>query len=197
MIYKFFFKRPFDILLSALLISFFWWAILISWIVATIENKSNGFFFQDRVGRNGKIFKIVKIKSMRQIEGFNSTVTDSTDPRITKSGSFLRRYKLDELPQLWNVLIGDMSLVGPRPDVSGYADKLEPKIKNVLLSVRPGITGPASIFYRDEEQLLAGQSDPRKFNDEVIYPHKVRINIEYIYNQSFFKDCYFLLRTLL
>ena len=111
-------------------------------------------------------------------------------------GQKLRHYKLDELPELWNVLIGDMSFVGPRPDVPGYADRLTSNDRRVL-ELRPGITGPASLKYRDEEALLAGQKDPQRFNDEVIFPDKVKINLYYLNHYSFIKDIQMIFCTVL
>ena len=128
--------------------------------------------------------------------GNDTTITSSNDVRITKSGAFFRKTKIDELPQLWNVLIGQMSFVGPRPDVPGYADRLQGKDRRVL-SVRPGITGPAQLAYRDEEDILADQNDPVKYNDEVIWPDKVKINLDYVKNYSFFKDLYYIWKTII
>ncbi len=116
---------------------------------------------------------------MKNVEGLDTTVTSSKDPRITKFGQFLRRTKLDELPQLWNVLKGDMSLVGPRPDVSGFADQLTGEDR-IILSIRPGITGLATLTFRKEEELLANQKNPERYNREVIWPEKVRLNKLYI-----------------
>ena len=116
-----------------------------------------------------------------------SNVSVKGDLRITKIGTFLRKYKLDELPELWNVLRGDMSLVGPRPDVSGYADKLKGEDRNIL-KLRPGITGPASLKFTNEEELLSKQGSPEKYNDEIIYPEKVRINLDYYYNHNLWID---------
>lgn len=110
-------------------------------------------------------------------------------------GAKLRKYKIDELPELWNVLIGDMSLVGPRPDVPGYADNLQGGDRRMLL-LKPGITGPASLKYRNEEELLAGQDNPQKYNDEVLFPDKVRINIEYLDNWSFWNDIKIIVYTV-
>ena len=132
---------------------------------------------------------------MRKVPNFNTTVTSSNDIRITKIGAFFRKTKIDELPQLWNVLLGNMSFVGPRPDVPGYADKLKDEDK-IVLSVRPGITGPAQLAYKDEEQILAKQEDPKKYNDEVIWPDKVKINRNYVINYSFFKDIYYIWKTI-
>jgi len=124
-----------------------------------------------------------------------STVSVYGEDRITPLGQFLRRYKLDELPELWNVFIGDMSFVGPRPDVPGYADLLKGEDR-IILSVRPGITGPASLKYRNEEILLSKQTDPQEYNDRVIYPDKVRINKYYINNWSFYLDLKLIYWTL-
>ena len=118
------------------------------------------------------------------------------DPRVTKVGKVLRRTSIDELPQLVNILKGDMSFVGPRPDVPGYADKLTGDDRKILL-LKPGITGPASLKYRNEEELLAEQEDPQKYNDEILFPDKVRINIEYLDNWSFWYDIKIIVYTVL
>lgn len=152
-------------------------------------------FKQKRVGRNGKLFTMYKFRSMSVGHG-GSSVSVAGESRITPLGAKLRHYKLDELPELWNVLIGDMSFVGPRPDVPGYADQLTGKDRDVL-KLRPGITGPASLKYRDEEDLLAMQNDPQKYNDEVIFPDKVRINLYYLHHYSFIKDIKMILCTVL
>ncbi|MEO1923881.1 MAG: sugar transferase, partial [Nautiliaceae bacterium] len=170
-----------------------WPIILIAWIIATVETKSNGFFLQKRVGQNGKLFTIIKIKTMYPNKG--STVTTANDNRITKSGRFFRKYKIDELPQLINVLKGDMSFVGPRPDVPGYADRLEGDDR-IILSVKPGITGPATLKYKNEEEILAEVDDPVKYNNEVIWPDKVKINKEYIKNWSLKKDIEYIIKTV-
>lgn len=151
-------------------------------------------FKQKRVGKEGKLFRMVKFRSMSVAHG-GSSVSVAGESRITPLGAKLRKYKLDELPELWNVLIGDMSFVGPRPDVPGYADKLVGEDR-VILKLRPGITGPASLKYRDEETLLATVEDPIRYNDEVIFPDKVRINKEYYYNWSFWQDIRYIVRTV-
>ena len=151
-------------------------------------------FKQKRVGKDGKLFTMVKFRSMSVAHG-GSNVSVAGESRITPLGAKLRKYKLDELPELWNVFIGDMSFVGPRPDVPGYADKLEGEDR-VILKLRPGITGPASLKYRDEETLLATVEDPIRYNDEVIFPDKVRINKEYYYNWSFWQDIRYIVRTV-
>jgi lipopolysaccharide/colanic/teichoic acid biosynthesis glycosyltransferase len=127
--------------------------------------------------------------------GVNTNITQKNDVRITASGSIFRNTKIDELPQLWNVLIGQMSFVGPRPDVKGYADKLQGNDKAVLL-VRPGITGPASLKYKNEEELLATQGNPEQYNNEVIWPDKVKINVNYVNNWSFIQDVRYIYQTI-
>lgn len=188
-------KRTFDLTFSILGLILTGWIIIIAFIIASVETKSNGFFIQKRVGKDGKVFNVIKIKTMKPVEGLNSTVTTSNDLRITKSGKFFRKTKIDELPQLINVLLGQMSFVGPRPDVPGYADKLIGEDR-IILSVRPGITGPATIKYKNEEELLARVEDPEKYNKEVIYPDKVRINKEYVQNYSFWKDIMYIIKTI-
>lgn len=153
------------------------------------------FFKQQRVGRHGKIFKMIKFRTMT-INHSGSTVSVKGERRITPLGAVLRKYKLDELPELWNILKGDMSFVGPRPDVPGYADKLEGEDR-LLLSVRPGLTGAASIKFSNEEELLALQDDPVKYNDEVLYPEKVRINNNYVRHMSFGLDLRIIIFTIL
>ena len=152
-------------------------------------------FTQKRVGQHSQLFTMYKFRSMT-VSHNGSTVSVKGESRITPLGAKLRKYKLDELPELWNVLIGDMSFVGPRPDVPGYADKLEGENRRMLL-LKPGITGPASLKYRNEEELLAEQDDPQKYNDEVLFPDKVRINIEYLDNWSFWYDIKIIIYTVL
>ena len=125
----------------------------------------------------------------------NSTTTARGDIRITKIGSFLRKYKLDELPELWNIIKGEMSLVGPRPDVPGYADKLVGRDREIL-KLRPGITGTARLKYANEEEILSAQDDPQKYNDEVIFPDKVKVNLEYYKNQSLWLDIKIIFATI-
>ena len=191
-----FVKRSFDIVFSIIGLILTWWIILIAWIIASIETKSNGMFIQKRVGKDGKLFNVYKIKTMKKINNINTTITSANDARITKSGKFFRKYKIDELPQLWNVLIGDMSFVGPRPDVPGYADKLEGDDR-IILSIRPGITGPASLKYKNEEEILAHQEDPKWYNDNVIWYDKVEINKNYIKNWSLKQDIVYIIKTVI
>jgi lipopolysaccharide/colanic/teichoic acid biosynthesis glycosyltransferase len=152
------------------------------------------FFIQRRVGRNGRLFRMVKFRTMQRNDGRN-TVSVKGDSRITVTGAFLRRYKLDELPELWNVLIGQMSFVGPRPDVPGYADKLQGEDRKIL-RLRPGITGPATLRYANEEELLTKVEDPQRYNDEVIFPDKVRINLAYYQKNSLAGDIRIIIQTL-
>jgi lipopolysaccharide/colanic/teichoic acid biosynthesis glycosyltransferase len=186
-------KRIFDFSLALIGLLITWPIILLAWIIASIETKSNGFFLQKRVGENGKLFTIIKIKTMYPNNGIS--ITTANDNRITKSGKFFRKYKIDELPQLINILKGDMSFVGPRPDVPGYADKLEGEDR-IILSVKPGITGPATLKYKNEEEILANVNDPVKYNNEVIWPNKVKINKEYIKNWSIKKDIKYIIKTI-
>lgn len=188
-------KRVFDLFFAVLGLLAVWWLILLAWLAACIDTRSNGFFVQKRVGRNGKIFRVVKVKTMRPVAAFDTTVTRRGDPRITPLGAFFRRTKIDELPQLWNVLVGDMSFVGPRPDVPGFADKLQGE-ERAMLSIRPGITSPATLKYRNEEELLAAQDDPEAYNRNVIWPDKVRINLDYIQNWSLAQDLRYILQTV-
>lgn len=163
---------------------------------------------QDRVGKDGKLFKIHKFRSMSNEEECGN-IAYPNRARITPLGAKLRRHKIDELPELWDVLIGNMSFVGPRPDVPGYADKLQGDDR-VVLKMRPGITGPATLKYRDEEHLIESyvkqakaDGDTRSedeiaqwYNDEVIYPDKVRINVDYYRHFSFFNDIKIIFRTI-
>jgi lipopolysaccharide/colanic/teichoic acid biosynthesis glycosyltransferase len=193
---RLFIKRSFDLIASLFGLLLFLPLILIAWLLSTLELKENGFFVQTRIGRYGKPFKLVKIKSMRTLSGMSSTVTSSGDPRITRTGAFFRRTKIDELPQLFNVLIGDMSFVGPRPDVPGYADLLMGEDRKIL-QIRPGITGPAQLYFKNEEELLAKQSDPIHFNDTVIWPRKVDINKNYVDNFCLSQDIKYIIQTII
>ncbi|WP_304152881.1 sugar transferase [Hoylesella buccalis] len=144
-------------------------------------------FKQKRVGQHGRLFTVYKFRSMTVAGEGKTSIAAAEESRITPLGEKLRRYKLDELPELWNVLKGDMSFVGPRPDVPGYADKLKGEDRNIL-KLKPGITGPASLKYRNEEELLSNVSDPIAYNNEVIYPDKIKLNLYYYYHYSFVKD---------
>ena len=179
-------KRSFDVSFSVMGLFVFTIPIIILVIISTISFQKFGLFSQVRIGLNGRKFWILKIRSMKGDDQSDS-ITIETDSRINSFGKFLRKSRLDELPQLWNVLRGDMSFVGPRPDVPGYADKLTGEDR-LILNVRPGITGPATLKYRDEEQLLTRHDHPKKYNDEVIWKDKVEINKQYVKNWSFKND---------
>lgn len=161
---------------------------------ATLDTGRSGVFVQTRIGRYGRPFPLLKVRTMRATGSTRTTVTVGSDVRITRLGAVLRRFKIDELPQLMNVLIGDMSLVGPRPDVPGFADRLTGNDR-LLLQMRPGITGPAALAYRHEESLLLSVDDPERFNREVIWPDKVRINLEYVRHYRLRTDAGCILRT--
>lgn len=169
--------------------------LLIIAVLIKIFSPGPILFLQKRVGRNGSPFTIYKFRTMTVNHGGN-TVSVKGEKRITPIGSFLRKYKLDELPELWNVLIGDMSLVGPRPDVKKYTDRLVGDEKNIL-RLRPGVTGPATLKYSNEEELLASVTDPQRYTDEVIWPDKIRINLEYYNNRSFVKDLIIIFKTIM
>ena len=188
-------KRGFDLFFAISGMAACWWVILISALLARLDTGDTGFFVQSRVGRRGKRFKIIKIRTMSSQTGIDTCVTTSRDCRITPLGRILRRFKIDELPQLYNVLVGDMSFVGPRPDVPGFADGLTGE-DQLVLSVRPGITGPATLYYRDEERLLARATDPESFNREVIFPHKTCLNKSYVKHWSMATDLGLIMKTL-
>ena len=187
-------KRTFDILLSVfaifLLFPFF---LLVSFLIV-IDSGFPIFFLQKRIGRGAKEFNIIKFRTMKT-NNENITVTVSDDSRITRIGKYLRKTKIDELPEILNVLFGQMSFVGPRPDVKGYADKLKGANRKIL-ALRPGITGPASLKYYNEEYILSQKSNPKKYNDEVIFPDKVKINMHYFHNRSFFLDLKIIFATI-
>ena len=190
-----FIKRSFDIFGAIVGLILTSWIIIPAFVAASIDTRSNGFFRQERVGKHGKIFRVIKLRTMRPIKGIDTTVTTLSDQRITLLGRFWRKTKIDELPQLINILLGQMSFVGPRPDVPGFADQLAGEDR-IVLSVRPGITGPATLKYKNEEELLAGREDPEKYNAEVIFPDKVRLNKEYIKNYSFIQDLKYIWQTI-
>lgn len=189
-------KYIFDRLLSCIGIIALGPVLLIVAVLIRIKMPDGPVFFkQKRVGKDGDLFTMFKFRSMTMSHN-GSSVSVAGESRITPLGAKLRKYKLDELPELWNVLIGDMSFVGPRPDVPGYADMLVGEDREVL-KLRPGITGPASLKYRNEEEILATVDDPQKYNDEVIYPDKVRINRYYLHHYSFWTDIKMILATVL
>lgn len=188
-------KRCFDMIVSFLGLLLSGWLIILAWILASLDTRANGFFMQQRVGLNGRLFRVVKIRTMRIDDEINTTVTTTADARITRLGRVMRRMKIDELPQLWNVLKGEMSFVGPRPDVPEVVSVLQ-GAQEAVLSVRPGITGPASLKYRNEEELLSRVADPERYNREVIFPDKVRLNLDYISRWSLASDIRYILATI-
>ena len=151
-------------------------------------------FKQKRVGKNGNLFTIFKFRTMT-VSHNGSSISVAGEARITPLGARLRKYKLDELPELWNVLIGTMSFVGPRPDVPGYADNLKGEDRKIL-KLKPGITGPASIKYANEEEMLAKIENPVEYNNKVIFPDKVKINLEYYKNYNIFLDIKYIFKTI-
>ena len=173
-----------------------WWLLIIVAIIIKIKMPGGpAIFKQTRIGRHGKPFTMYKFRTMT-VNHSGSSVSVAGESRITPLGAVLRKYKIDELPELWNVLKGDMSFVGPRPDVPGYADALTGDDREVLL-LRPGITGPASLKYRNEEEILAAVDNPQIYNDTIIFPDKVRINRYYLHNYSFVSDIKMILCTVL
>ncbi|MBE6192959.1 MAG: sugar transferase [Rikenellaceae bacterium] len=189
-------KFLFDRIVSFVGLMFLWPVLIVVAVLIRVKMPGGPVIFkQRRVGRNGKLFTMYKFRSMT-VSHSGSSVSVAGESRITPLGAKLRKYKLDELPELWNVLIGDMSFVGPRPDVPGYADQLKGDDRRVL-QLRPGITGPASMKYRNEEEILASVPDPVKYNDEVIFPDKVRINLYYLDHQSFWIDIKLIICTVL
>lgn len=188
-------KYIFDRLMALIGLLFLWPVLLIVAILIKCRMPGPVLFVQQRVGKDSKLFHCHKFRSM--MVGHNgSSVSVAGEARITPLGAELRKYKLDELPELWDVFIGNMSFVGPRPDVPGYADKLQGEDR-IILTLRPGITGPATLKYRNEEELLATVANPKQYNDEVIYPDKVRINRYYAEHYSFIKDIQMIFCTIL
>ena len=203
-------KFIFDRVVALIGLLFLWPVLLIVAIMVRIKMPGGpAFFVQKRVGKGGKLFNCHKFRTMT-VKHNGSTVSVAGDSRITPFGAVLRHYKLDELPGLWDVLIGNMSFVGPRPDVPGYADKLTGDDRDVL-KLRPGITGPATLKYRLEDEMISdyvakrqAEGDKRpmqeiatEYNDKVIYPDKVRINCYYYRNYSFWKDIEMIFATVL
>ena len=188
-------KRLFDIIFSLVGIVFLLPIFIVVSILIKIDSLGPIFFLQKRVGLNGDIFKIIKFRTMRVNHNNSLTITLENDVRITRIGKILRKYKIDEIPELINVLIGDMSFVGPRPDVPGYADLLKGNNRNIL-KLRPGITSRASIKYANEEQLLLDQQDPIAYNNDVIFPDKVKMNLNYYENNNIWIDIKIIFATL-
>ncbi|WOF88947.1 sugar transferase [Segatella copri] len=176
--------RFFDIIFSIIGLVILSPLFIVLYLLIRIESKGGGFYSQERIGKNGKPFKLYKFRSMRIGSDKKGLITiGEKDNRITKTGFILRKYKLDELPQLWNVFIGDMSLVGPRPEVKKYTDLYTEEQKQVL-QVRPGITDWASIKYVDENKILGESKDPDEAYVNLIMPNKIKLNMVYIQHQT-------------
>jgi lipopolysaccharide/colanic/teichoic acid biosynthesis glycosyltransferase len=188
-------KRGLDLTVAVVGLLTTWWLILLAVTVATAETRTFGLFVQRRVGRDGRRFSLCKVRTMYPESETAGSWTIAGDARITRSGAIMRRFKLDELPQLINVLMGHMSLVGPRPDVPGFADELT-GADRVLFTVRPGITGPATVYYRHEEELLAAQDEPERYNREVLFPAKTAMNRRYLEQYSVLADVRLILATV-
>lgn len=188
-------KRCFDIGVAAILLVILAIPMIVLLIGARFTSGDTGLFRQKRIGLYGEAFTLLKIRSMGKAANITTNVTVSSDPRITTFGKFIRGTKMDEFPQLINVLRGDMSFVGPRPDVEEVYSGLDENQLRVL-SVRPGITGPASIRFKAEEELLDASDDPIRYNREVIFPEKIRINLEYIDKYNFLTDLTLMLKTV-
>lgn len=187
-------KRSFDVISAFMALLLLMPLLLLVSLLLKLTMPGPVLFRQTRIGFGGRPFTIYKFRSMK-VNRSKVSITLSSDNRITPLGRFLRRSKIDELPQLWNILRGDMSVVGPRPDVPGYSDKLQGS-DQLLWTVRPGLTGLDSISYPDEETILDQQPDPQKYYDEVLWPDKVRLNLAYIKNRSFRMDIAIILFTV-
>ena len=187
---KWFFDRTLSLVLLIVLMP----VLLLVAIVILLTSGAPVFYIQERIGQNAKPFKLIKFRTMKGEE--ESPVAAAELNRITRVGRWLRRTKIDELPELLNIFVGNMSFVGPRPDVAGYADKLEGDDRR-LLTMKPGLTGVASLKYRNEEDLLAAQPNPQEYNDKVIWPDKVRLNLLYMERQSLWLDVKVLICTAL
>jgi lipopolysaccharide/colanic/teichoic acid biosynthesis glycosyltransferase len=188
-------KRMFDLGIALMLLPLVLPLSIILIFLAKILN-GKGVFIQQRIGRYGEPFNLYKVCSMKHVEGLTTSVTTSTDPRITPFGRFIRNFKLDEFPQILNVLKGEMSFVGPRPDVA-HAYKNLKEEDSMFLCILPGITGMASVEFKEEEALLASVSDFETYNDTVIFPKKVALNNRYVEQHSLLLDIKIMLRTVL
>lgn len=164
-------------------------------VAVRVESRGPVFFRQERVGRGGRVFRIHKFRSMR-VDASGPSVTVGGDPRVTRVGAFLRSWKLDELPQLIDVVRGTMSLVGPRPEVPEFVALWPADARDIVLSVRPGITDPATVALRDEERLLAAATDPLEYYTTVLVPRKLRLYVAYVENRTAAGDLRLLLDTV-
>ena len=178
-------KRLFDLLFSVLGLVFSFPVLALFYILATFDTRQHGIFLQQRIGRLGKPFTIYKLRTFGR----------SSARPVSKFGTFLRNSKIDELPQLFNVFLGHMSVVGPRPDIAGYYDSLEGEDRKIL-ELKPGLTSLASIKYANEDEILSKQNNPLEYNDTIIFPDKVKMNLEYYYTNSIYGDIKIIWNTL-
>ncbi|MBB4119979.1 lipopolysaccharide/colanic/teichoic acid biosynthesis glycosyltransferase [Mesonia hippocampi] len=188
-------NRSLDILFSSILILITAGVVILAWLISAMAHSGKGLYLSTRIGKNGVGFTIYKLRTMKETSVQTTSVTTINNPNITKVGRFLRKTKIDELPQLWNILKGDMSFIGPRPDVAGFADKLQGEDR-IVLSIKPGITGLASIYFKNEEEILAQQENPEAYNQQLIWPQKIRLNKFYIKKHSCFLDLKILYKTI-
>jgi lipopolysaccharide/colanic/teichoic acid biosynthesis glycosyltransferase len=188
-------KRIFDLFFSISGVIILMPIFLIVSILIKLDSNGPVLFLQNRVGQYANIFQIIKFRTMNVNQNSNLTISIAGDKRITRIGKILRKYKIDELPELINILRGEMSFVGPRPDVAGYADKLLGDDRKIL-QLRPGITSSASLKYSNEEQLLSIQKNPKSFNDNIIFPDKVRMNLKYYKNHNIWLDIKIIFATV-
>jgi lipopolysaccharide/colanic/teichoic acid biosynthesis glycosyltransferase len=188
-------KRLFDIISSLLVLIVLSPLLLIIGLWIVIDSKGGAFYKQERIGKNKKPFGLYKFRSMRPDSDKKGQITIGNDDRITKVGKFIRKYKIDELPQLINILIGDMSVVGPRPEVKKYVDLYNDEQLKVL-SVKPGLSDYASIEYFDEQTILGKAKDPNKEYIEVVMPAKLKLNLKYIEDKSLLTDFKIIFKTL-
>lgn len=189
-------KRLVDLLLAVLALILLSPVILVAAAWVRIDSAGPVFFRQERVGRDGRVFRIHKLRTMHVDAASGPSVTAHADARITRAGHWLRRYRVDELPQLIDVLCGDMSVVGPRPEVPRFVEMYPPELRARVLKVRPGITDPAALEFLDESELLAGSADPERTYVETILPRKVRRQAEYVERATWRSDLAVMARTL-
>lgn len=190
-------KRLFDIIFSLFGLLAIWPVLVLLAILVRLESVGPAFYRGQRAGKGGKIFKMFKFRSMvANADKIGGPSTAGDDPRLTKMGKFLRRYKLDELPQLINVLKGEMSFVGPRPEVPSEVETYDPETKNIILSVKPGMTDLATLSDVHEEEILRGAADPHEAYRRLIKPQKLKLAKEYVQKKSFWLDIKIILKTL-
>jgi lipopolysaccharide/colanic/teichoic acid biosynthesis glycosyltransferase len=190
-----FFKRIFDLLSALIVIIVFSPLLILLSVWIAFDSKGGVFYKQERVGKNGKLFNLLKFRSMRPNADRAGQLTVGDDNRVTKVGRFIRKYKLDELPQLFNIVKGEMSVVGPRPEVPKYVDMYSEEQKKVLLAL-PGLTDFASIEYLDEQKILGAADNPEKIYIEEVMPAKLELNLKYIKERNFWLDIGLIFKTI-